>query len=95
MVWMFIKLIVHVPNLECPWVHSGQKIELFIVIFPFIIVNLYMRNSNLLFLFPFIQTEMQYLENFPDRVYKSMLIPLMMEDKRAGKIYQTALLLIF
>ncbi|TVU20971.1 hypothetical protein EJB05_30578 [Eragrostis curvula] len=30
-------------------------------------------------------TGMQYLENFPDRVYKSMLIPLMMEDKRAGE----------
>lgn len=34
-----------------------------------------------------VATGMQYLENFPDRVYKSMLIPLMMEDKRAGKIY--------
>lgn len=30
-------------------------------------------------------TGMQYLENFPERVYKSMLIPLMMEDKRTGK----------
>ena len=38
-----------------------------------------------------VATGMQYLENFPDRVYKSMLIPLMMEDKRAGKIYQAPL----
>ncbi|BAS72014.1 Os01g0348600, partial [Oryza sativa Japonica Group] len=30
-------------------------------------------------------TGMQYLENFPERVYKSMLIPLMMEDKRTGE----------
>jgi hypothetical protein len=37
---------------------------------------------------------MQYLENFPERVYKSMLIPLMMEDKRAGKINQTALVIM-
>jgi hypothetical protein len=42
-----------------------------------------------------VATGMQYLENFPDRVYKSMLIPLMMEDKRAGKIHQTTLLFIF
>ncbi|KAF0920594.1 hypothetical protein E2562_035738 [Oryza meyeriana var. granulata] len=32
-----------------------------------------------------VATGMQYLENFPERVYKSMLIPLMMEDKRAGE----------
>uniref|UniRef100_A0A0A9DPZ9 3-hydroxyacyl-CoA dehydrogenase C-terminal domain-containing protein n=1 Tax=Arundo donax TaxID=35708 RepID=A0A0A9DPZ9_ARUDO len=32
-----------------------------------------------------VATGMQYLENFPDRVYKSMLLPLMMEDKRAGE----------
>ena len=30
-------------------------------------------------------TGMQYLESFPERVYKSMLIPLMIEDKRTGK----------
>lgn len=30
-------------------------------------------------------TGMQYLENFPELVYKSMLIPLMAEDKRTGK----------
>uniref|UniRef100_A0ACD5TWF9 Uncharacterized protein n=1 Tax=Avena sativa TaxID=4498 RepID=A0ACD5TWF9_AVESA len=30
-------------------------------------------------------TSMQYLENFPERVYKSMLIPLMIEDKRTGE----------
>ncbi|KAK3164335.1 hypothetical protein QOZ80_1AG0016180 [Eleusine coracana subsp. coracana] len=35
-----------------------------------------------------VATGMQYLENFPDRVYKSMLIPLMMEDKRAGEATQ-------
>jgi enoyl-CoA hydratase/3-hydroxyacyl-CoA dehydrogenase len=27
---------------------------------------------------------MQYIEHFPDRTYKSMMIPLMQEDKRAG-----------
>ncbi|XP_006644156.1 glyoxysomal fatty acid beta-oxidation multifunctional protein MFP-a [Oryza brachyantha] len=32
-----------------------------------------------------VATGIQYLENFPERVYKSMLIPLMMEDKRAGE----------
>lgn len=31
-----------------------------------------------------IATGMQYLENFPERCYKSMLIPIMLEDKRAG-----------
>ncbi|CAL4895620.1 unnamed protein product [Urochloa decumbens] len=30
-------------------------------------------------------TGMQYLEDFPDRVYKSMLVPLMIEDKWTGK----------
>uniref|UniRef100_A0A8I7B0M5 3-hydroxyacyl-CoA dehydrogenase n=1 Tax=Hordeum vulgare subsp. vulgare TaxID=112509 RepID=A0A8I7B0M5_HORVV len=33
-------------------------------------------------------TGMQYLENFPERVYKSMLIPLMIEDKRTGEASQ-------
>ncbi|GAV79886.1 LOW QUALITY PROTEIN: 3HCDH domain-containing protein/3HCDH_N domain-containing protein, partial [Cephalotus follicularis] len=28
---------------------------------------------------------MQFIENFPERSYKSMLIPLMLEDKRAGE----------
>ncbi|KAL5228604.1 hypothetical protein ABZP36_016869 [Zizania latifolia] len=32
-----------------------------------------------------VATGMQYLENFQERVYKSMLIPLMMEDKRTGE----------
>ncbi|VAH57197.1 unnamed protein product [Triticum turgidum subsp. durum] len=32
-----------------------------------------------------VATGMQYLENFPERVYKSMLIPIMMEDKRSGE----------
>ncbi|KAK6930185.1 Enoyl-CoA hydratase/isomerase [Dillenia turbinata] len=32
-----------------------------------------------------VATGMQYVENFPERVYKSMLIPLMQEDKRAGE----------
>lgn len=32
-----------------------------------------------------VATGMQYLENFPERVYKSMLMPIMLEDKRAGE----------
>ncbi|XP_071722079.1 LOW QUALITY PROTEIN: peroxisomal fatty acid beta-oxidation multifunctional protein MFP2-like [Rutidosis leptorrhynchoides] len=32
-----------------------------------------------------VATGMQYLESFPDRTYKSMVIPLMQEDKRAGE----------
>lgn len=32
-----------------------------------------------------IATGTQFIENFPDRTYKSMLIPLMQEDKRAGE----------
>ncbi|OAY81349.1 Glyoxysomal fatty acid beta-oxidation multifunctional protein MFP-a [Ananas comosus] len=32
-----------------------------------------------------VATGMQYLENFPERVYKSMLISIMLEDKRAGE----------
>ncbi|KAG2727043.1 hypothetical protein I3843_01G138100 [Carya illinoinensis] len=32
-----------------------------------------------------IATGMQYVEHFPERTYKSMLIPLMQEDKRAGQ----------
>lgn len=32
-----------------------------------------------------IATAMQYLEHFPDRTYKSMLVPLLQEDKRAGE----------
>ncbi|MQM16741.1 hypothetical protein Taro_049700 [Colocasia esculenta] len=28
---------------------------------------------------------MQYLQNFPERCYKSMLLPIMLEDKRAGE----------
>lgn len=31
-----------------------------------------------------IATGMQFIENFPERTYKSMLIPLLQEDKRAG-----------
>lgn len=31
-----------------------------------------------------IATGTQFVENFPERSYKSMLIPLMQEDKRAG-----------
>ena len=33
-------------------------------------------------------TGMQHLENFPERVYKSMLISLMTEDKRTGEASQ-------
>ncbi|XP_020254880.1 glyoxysomal fatty acid beta-oxidation multifunctional protein MFP-a-like isoform X1 [Asparagus officinalis] len=32
-----------------------------------------------------VATGMQYLESFPERVYKSILMPLMLEDKRAGE----------
>lgn len=32
-----------------------------------------------------IATGGQFVLNFPERTYKSMLIPLMQEDKRAGK----------
>lgn len=32
-----------------------------------------------------IATGMQFVENFPERTYKSMLIPMMQEDKRAGE----------
>uniref|UniRef100_A0A5B7BC36 Putative fatty acid beta-oxidation multifunctional protein n=1 Tax=Davidia involucrata TaxID=16924 RepID=A0A5B7BC36_DAVIN len=32
-----------------------------------------------------IATGMQFVENFPERTYKSMLIPIMQEDKRAGE----------
>ncbi|CAL4950154.1 unnamed protein product [Urochloa decumbens] len=35
-----------------------------------------------------VATGMQYLESFPERVYKSMLLPLMMEDNRAGEATQ-------
>ncbi|AQK91461.1 enoyl-CoA hydratase1 [Zea mays] len=35
-----------------------------------------------------VATGMQYLENFPERVYKSMLLPLMMEGNRAGEATQ-------
>ena len=31
-----------------------------------------------------IATGMQFVENFPERTYKSMLLPLMQEDKRGG-----------
>ncbi|KAI6684072.1 hypothetical protein NL676_029985 [Syzygium grande] len=33
-----------------------------------------------------IYTGMQFLENFPERAYKSMLIPILQEDKRAGEV---------
>lgn len=32
-----------------------------------------------------VATGMQYLENFPERCYKSMLMSIMLEDKRAGE----------
>jgi len=31
-------------------------------------------------------TASQYVEHFPDRTYRSMIVPLMPEDKRAGNI---------
>lgn len=33
-----------------------------------------------------IASGIQYFEYFPERVYKSMLLPLMIEGKRAGRI---------
>ncbi|KAK6265372.1 hypothetical protein QUC31_016209 [Theobroma cacao] len=35
-----------------------------------------------------IATGMQFVENFPERTYKSLLIPIMQEDKRAGETTQ-------
>ncbi|KAJ1407666.1 hypothetical protein SESBI_24140 [Sesbania bispinosa] len=32
-----------------------------------------------------VATAMQFIENFPERTYKSMLVPLMQEDERAGE----------
>ncbi|KAL5713308.1 hypothetical protein ACHQM5_015394 [Ranunculus cassubicifolius] len=32
-----------------------------------------------------VATDIQFVENFPERSYKSMLIPIMQEDKRTGK----------
>ncbi|GAU36076.1 hypothetical protein TSUD_320390 [Trifolium subterraneum] len=32
-----------------------------------------------------VATAMQFIENFPERTYKSMLLPLMQEDKRVGE----------
>lgn len=32
-----------------------------------------------------IATGTQFIENFPERTYKSMIIPIMQEDKRAGR----------
>uniref|UniRef100_A0A1D1XSR5 Glyoxysomal fatty acid beta-oxidation multifunctional protein MFP-a n=2 Tax=Anthurium amnicola TaxID=1678845 RepID=A0A1D1XSR5_9ARAE len=32
-----------------------------------------------------VATGVQYLESFPERCYKSMLLPIMLEDKRAGE----------
>jgi len=32
-----------------------------------------------------IATGMQFIENFPERTYKSMLIPLLQEEKRTGR----------
>ncbi|KAK2394935.1 peroxisomal fatty acid beta-oxidation multifunctional protein MFP2 [Trifolium repens] len=32
-----------------------------------------------------VATAMQFIENFPERTYKSMLLPLMQEDKRIGE----------
>lgn len=34
-----------------------------------------------------IATGTQFIMNFPERTYKSMLIPLMQEDKRAGRFF--------
>ena len=32
-----------------------------------------------------VATAIQYIESFPERCYKAMLLPIMMEDKRTGK----------
>jgi hypothetical protein len=50
------------------------------------IKDLLCRLADLVGLGVALATGMQYIESFPERVYKSMLIPLMFEDKRAGKI---------
>jgi len=34
-----------------------------------------------------VATAMQYVEHFPDRAYKSIIVPLMQEDKRAGNYF--------
>lgn len=34
-----------------------------------------------------IATGGQFVQNFSERTYKSMLIPIMQEDKRAGVVY--------
>lgn len=33
-----------------------------------------------------VATGTQFVVNFPERTYKSLLIPLMQEDKRAGSV---------
>ena len=38
-----------------------------------------------------IATATQFIENFPERTNKSMIIPLMQEDKRAGISERTAI----
>lgn len=40
-----------------------------------------------------VATGAQHIQNFPERTYISMLIPIMQEDKRAGRIlYRLSLL---
>jgi hypothetical protein len=56
---------------------------------PFLLIS---RLADLVGFGVAVATGMQYLENFPERVYKSMLLPLMMEDNRAGKHNQTVML---
>lgn len=52
---------------------------------PFSFKELLCRMTDLVGFGVALATGMQYLENFPELVYKSMLIPLMAEDKRTGK----------
>lgn len=32
-------------------------------------------------------TGLRFLENFPERIYKSMLIPIMQEDHKGGRFF--------
>lgn len=55
-------------------------------LFPDILILCYLicRLADLVGFGVAVATGMQYIQNFPERTYKSMLIPLMQEDKRAG-----------
>lgn len=48
------------------------------------IIQLLNRLADLVGFGVAVATGMQYLEHFPERTYKSMMVPLMLEDKRTG-----------